>query len=181
MTKLRMWACSKGFVRETNTVLSALSLLLAACQASTPAPPTPAPPTTSARVDVLNQANAAFSQGDFATANGLYERVVNTPPTGEPRETTLAIDDFARFRDAVSLLALGNEDEAKAQVDALQQSDASAPLSRLAAQLWDQYGMTGSLRAACAQLQPDIASQAGPTINALSSLGVSVTAQNLCG
>ena len=154
----------------------ALTVLLAACQA-----PTATPPTTSTRVDVLNQANAAFSQADFATASGLYERVVNTPPAGEARETTLTIDDFARFRDAVSLLALGREDDAKAQVDALQQSDANAALARLGAQLWDQYGMTGSLRAACAQMQPDIASQAGPTLNALSGLGVSVDAARLCG
>jgi tetratricopeptide (TPR) repeat protein len=132
-------------------------------------------------VDVLNQANAAFAQEDFAQASGLYERAINTPPNGETRETTLTIDDFARFRDAVSLLALGNEDQAKAQIDALQQADADAPLSRVAAQLWDQYGMTGSLRAACAQTQPAAATQLSATMSALNSLGVSVSAQNLCG
>ena len=132
-------------------------------------------------MDVLNQANAAFSGGDVAMSSGLYERVLNTPPTGETRETTLAIDDFARFRDAVALLSLGKEDEAKVQVDALQQADPTAPLARLGSQLWDQYGMVGDLKGACAQLQPAIASQAGPTLSTLSTLGVSVQAQNLCG
>lgn len=160
-------------------MLSALTLLLAACQAPAVAP-TPPPPTTSGRVDVLNEANAAFSQGDFASASGLYERVINTPPTGETRETTLAIDDFARFRDAVALLALGNEDQAQAQINQLQQEDANSALARLGNQLWDQYGMTGSLRAACAQLQPDIASQAGPSISTLTGLGVRVDAARLC-
>jgi hypothetical protein len=175
MTKLRIFACSKTFAKETNTVISALTVLVvAACQ------PTTAPATTSTRVDVLNQANAAFAQGDFAQASGLYERVVNTPPTGEARDTTLTIDDFARFRDAVSLLALGREDDAKAQVDALQQADSNAALARLGAQLWDQYGMTGSLRAACAQMQPDIASQAAATASALNGVGVTVDTGKLC-
>lgn len=179
MTKFLMWDCFKRFGREPNTVISALAvLLLVACQ-SPVAPPTPTP-STSARVEVLNQANVAFAGGDMPTASGLYERVINTPPTGEPRDTTLAIDDFARFRAAVSLLSQGNEDEARTQVDALQRDDPNSALARLAAQLWDQYGMIGGLKGACNQIQPDIASQAGPTLTALKALGVSDTG-NLCG
>jgi hypothetical protein len=65
-------------------------------------------------------------------------------------------------------------------VDALQQADASAPLARLANQLWDQYGMIGEVRGACAQLQPDLVSQAGPIVSLLQSLGVNVDAASLC-
>jgi len=80
----------------------------------------------------------------------------------------------------VTLLAAGREDDARAQRDALQKSDANAALARLANQLWDQYGMVGQLRGACAQLQPEIISQAGATLTALQGLGVNVDAQTLC-
>jgi hypothetical protein len=128
----------------------------------------------------LNSADVAFARGDYATASGLFERVLNTPTTGEAAPTTAAINQYARFRDAVTLLADGREDDARAQVDALQQADASAPFARLANQLWDQYGMVGSLRGACAQVQPQIDSQAGPTLATLQGLGVSVDPATLC-
>jgi len=149
----------------------------------TSAPPTPnsAPPATSTgRVDVLKAADAAFAGGDLTTASGLYERVLNTPTTGEAAPTTAAINQYAHFRDMVSLLADGHEDDAKTQLDALQQADASAPFARLANQLWDQYGMVGGLRGACAQVQPQIASQAGATLAALQSQGLSVDPATLC-
>jgi hypothetical protein len=131
-------------------------------------------------VDVLNAANAAFASGDVASASGLYQRVLNTPPTGEPEAQRTAIDEFAHFRAMVSLLAAGQEDDAKEQLDQLQAIDANAALTNLAAQLWDQYGMVGQLRGACNQLQPQITSQAGPTLAALQALGVSVDPQSLC-
>jgi hypothetical protein len=131
-------------------------------------------------VEVLNAADAALDGGDPTTASGLYERVLNTPTTGEAGDTTSIINAYAHFRDVVALLANGREDDAKAQLAALQQADGSAPLSRLASQLWDQYGMVGSLRVACTQLQPQIDSQAGPTLTTLQSLGVSVDPGALC-
>jgi tetratricopeptide (TPR) repeat protein len=146
------------------------------------AKPTAIPPAaTSTRVETLNAANAAFQDGDLKTAAGLYERVVNTPPTqGEAATATAAIDDFARFRGLVTLLADGREDEARTDLDELQKRDASSPLARLGAQLYDQYGMTGQLRGACAQLQPQVTSQAGPTLATLQGLGVAVDAPTLC-
>jgi len=131
-------------------------------------------------VDVLNAAEAAFAGGDLTTASGLYERVLNTPTTGESAPATTAITDYAHFRAMVTLLAEGHEDDAKAQLDALQQANATAPFARLASQLWDQYGMVGSLRGACAQVQPQIASQAGATLTALQGLGVRVDARTVC-
>lgn len=159
----------------------------------TPVPPTtaptsaptpaakPTPPSTSAsRVETLNAAGAAFSSADLKTASGLYERVINTPPAGEDPALAASVTAFARFRDMVTLLAAGNETDARAQMDALQQADASSAFARLANQLWDQYGMTGQLRGACAQLQPQIASQAGQALATLQTAGVSVDPQSLC-
>ena len=127
-------------------------------------------------------ANAAFDRGDSATAAQLYERVVNTPPSpSETAELRSAIDGFARFRAVASLLASGREADAREQLDALQQRDQVAPFARLAAQLYDQYGMTGQLRAACAQLRPQIESQAGPALAALQAAGVAINLATLCG
>lgn len=161
---------------------------------ASPAPPTPAPTSTptvapspvppatgASRVEILNAANTAFASGDLTTAAALYDRVINTPPTpGEAAAATTAINQFAQFRAMVTLLAAGHEDEARSHLDALQQADPNAPFARLAAQLWDQYSMVGQLQGACAQLQPQIASQAGATLATLQSLGISVDAATLC-
>jgi hypothetical protein len=173
---------------EPNTVLCLIAALLvgllAGCQASSASinsAAAAAPPAQGAgRVELLNAADVALDGGDPTTASGLYERVLNTPTTGEASDATATINAYAHFRDAVALLADGREDDAKAQVGALQQADASAPLARLAGQLWDQYGMVGSLRSACAQLQPQIDSQAAPTLATLQALGVSVDPSALC-
>ncbi len=180
-------------------------LIVAACQA--PAPPTPtaaptavakptAPPPTpaaaakptavppaasSTRVETLNAANVAFRTGDLKTAAGLYDRVTNTPPNqGEAAAATSAIDDYARFRGMLTLLADGREDEARIDLQELQKRDPNSPLARLGSQLYDQYGMTGQLRGACAQLQPQVTTQAGPTLATLQGLGVAVDAPTLC-
>jgi len=100
--------------------------------------------------------------------------VANTPPTPNEGAAALAITDFARFSSLVTLLADNREDEARAQLDALQQGDPAAPLARLGAQLWDQYGMTGQLGSACTQLQPQIASQATSQLRTLQSAGVMI-------
>ena len=72
----------------------------------------------------------------------------------------VVVTNFAHFRAMVTLLAAGDEDQAREHLDALRDRDANAPLTRLAIQVWDQYGMTGSIRAACAQAAPQVASQA---------------------
>jgi hypothetical protein len=157
----------------------------------TPAPvaPTPtapvasaAPAATASRVETLNAANAAFKGGDLKAAAGLYDRVVNTPPgSAEAAPATAAINDFAWFRGMITLLADGREDEARTAHDALQQQDPTSPLARLGDQLYNQYGMVGQLRGACAQLQPQVQTQAGPTLATLQALGVdNVDAATLC-
>lgn len=139
-----------------------------------------APPVGSSRVEVLKSANTAFAGGDLANASGLYERVLNTPPTGEAPDAQRAIDQFAGFRAIVSMLATGKEDQAKTQLDAMQKADPNAPLTRLGNQLWDQYSMVGGVRGACSQLQPQVGQAAGETLQALQSMGVSVDAGDLC-
>jgi hypothetical protein len=106
--------------------------------------------------------------------------VVNTPPGPGEGAAAPSVDDFAHFRAVVALLADGQESEAKTNLDALQRRDQNSPLARLGAQLYDQYGMTTQLRGACVQLQPQVATQAGPTLTALQGLGVSVDAATLC-
>ncbi|MBV9326296.1 MAG: hypothetical protein JO352_21235 [Chloroflexi bacterium] len=158
-----------------------LVVLMAACQSpASSSSPTPPPAVGAGRVEILNAADAALGRGDLTAASGLYERVLNTPPGGEGAPATVAINQYAHFRDLVTLLADGREDDAKAQVDALQQADASAPFARLANQLWDQYGMVGSVRGACAQVQPQIAAQAAPTLGTLQGLGVNPDPGSLC-
>jgi hypothetical protein len=132
---------------------------------------------TAGRVETLNAAGAAFASGDLKNAAALYERVVNTPPG--PGDSAL-LTDFADFRAAVALLASGDEDQARSHVDALTKRNANAVFARLATQLWDQYGMVGALKGACAQLQPQIASQAGSALTELQSAGVRVDAPTLC-
>jgi len=138
-------------------------------------------PVTATRLELLNVANQSFLAGDYTAAAQLYERVVNTPPSaGEQAVATAAITDFAHFRAIVAWLAASQDADAEENLNALLSRDANAPLSRLAQQLWDQYSMTASARAACAQLQPEVASQAGPILQSLQSLGVSVDAATLC-
>lgn len=135
-------------------------------------------------MEVLNAANAAFAGGDLNGATQLYERVVNSPPSSsssaENAQQTAAINGLAHFRGALALLANGDEEQARAHVDALQSADATSAFARLANQLWDQYGMVGSVRGACAQVQPQVASQAGPVLQMLQALGVSLDPQTLC-
>jgi hypothetical protein len=139
-----------------------------------------APAVGSSRVEVLNAADAAFTQGDLASASQLYERVLNTPPTAENETQTAAVNSLAHFRALVALLAAGSEDDARAHLDGLQQQDPNAPFARLGNQLWEQYSMVGSVRGACAQVQPQIATQAAPTLQTLQAMGASVDANTLC-
>ncbi len=158
-------------------IAALLMAALVGCRTSSPAT---SPAQDAGRVDVLNAADAAMERGDPTTASGLYERVLNTPSTGEAGDISAAIDTYAHFRDVVALLGDGREDDARAQLDALQQADPSAPFARLATQLWDQYGMVGSLRGACAQVQPEIDSQTGATLTTLQGVGLSVDPSALC-
>ena len=59
-------------------------------------------------------------------------------------------------------------------------SDPKAPFTSLAAQFWDTYTVTASVRAACAQLAPDVEPQAGSVLVTLQALGIDVRHDELC-
>jgi len=152
------------------------------------APPSPAaagttapPAVGSGRVEILNAAEAAYASGNSEAAAGLFERAANTPPNAnEAAAASIAITDYAHFRAMVALLAAGREDEARAHMEALRSREPSAPLPRLADQFWNQYSMTASVKAACAQLQPQVASQGTPVLSTLQSIGVNADPTRLC-
>jgi hypothetical protein len=141
----------------------------------------PPPAVGTGRVEILNAAEAAYASGNSEAAAGLFERAINTPPaSSEATAASVAITDYAHFRAMVALLAAGREDEARAHMEALRSREPSAPLPRLADQFWNQYSMTASVKAACAQLQPQIASQGTPVLATLQSIGVNADPTRLC-
>jgi hypothetical protein len=115
------------------------------------------------------------------TAIVLYERTAATPPADqESVAISAAIDGLAGFREVVGLTAAGNEEEAHQQLTSLVERDPDAPMARLATQFWDQYGMTASARAACAQLEPQVDSQAAEVLQTLGSLAVEIRHDEVC-
>jgi hypothetical protein len=165
-----------------------VAIVVSACQ--TPAPPTPTsppqsgpiapPPASAGRIDVLTTANDLFRGGNLPGAAELYDRVLNTPATGEAPAVSSAIDGLAHFRAMVALLGAGEEARAREHLQALQERDATAPFTRLSAELWDQYGMTSDLRSACAAVRPQVRSQAGAMLAMLMGAGLTVDPDSLC-
>ena len=64
------------------------------------------------------------------------------------------IDKFEGMVEGVVEGSFSRLFKSKLTLAELQKRDPSAPLARLGSQLYDQYGMTGQLRGACAQLLP---------------------------
>lgn len=143
------------------------------------APAAPVPVGTS-RAEVVNAADRAFQSGNTQAAIELYDRALNTPPAqGEAPSVTTAIGSYARFRTMLALVASGRDDEAHQQLAALRAHDANGPLTRLAGQFWDQYGMTAQAKASCAQLKPQLTT-AAPALATLRGAGVTVEPDRLC-
>ncbi len=188
----------------------AATLSLAACTAPNPSPtapptntprlspvaeptrgstaPSPSPaaiqspvPVGTARLGVLNAANDAFAAGDLRRSAELYQRVINTPPsTGESATLSGALNTFARFRSVVALAALGEEDEARANLEALQQHEPGSAMTRLADQFWHEYGQTADAKAACASVAPQLASVNFAEIGILEGAGAPLDPKALC-
>jgi endoglucanase len=133
------------------------------------------------RARLLGDANAAYARRQMHTAINLYQQVADAPPSeDESRSISEAVGDVGRLRAIIGLTAIGEEEQARHQLTLLVERDPAATLARLATQFWDQYGMTGSARAACAQLAPQVESQAGALLNTLASVGVQIRHDELC-
>jgi Cellulase (glycosyl hydrolase family 5) len=133
------------------------------------------------RLKPLVEGNAAYARGDLPAAIDLYTDVASARPSDhESQAESAAITGLARFRALVGSSSLGDDDLAHAELQALVARDERAPLARLAAQFWDQYSMTGSARAACAQLAASVDSQAQPVLEVLWSVGVRMQHDDLC-
>jgi hypothetical protein len=80
----------------------------------------------------------------------LFERVLNTPPgSDESADVSGAVAAFSHLRLMLLLGNRGSDTDANRQLAALQAQDPAAPLTRLAEQIWHEYGQTSDLRAAC--------------------------------
>jgi hypothetical protein len=133
------------------------------------------------RLQPLVNADASYARDDLPTAINLYEEVADAAPSGqESPDVAGAITGVARFRALVALTSLGDDKDAHDVLQALVDSDSDAPLARLASQFWDQYGMTGSARAACAQMTGAIDSVGHSVLDTLSSLGIKIGHDELC-
>jgi hypothetical protein len=138
-------------------------------------------PAGTSRPELLQAANAAYIRNDVARATALYRQVMAARPgPDESAEQTQDLTDFAEFRLLLTLVAAGDEAGAAHLVGALQANAKASPFTRLAGQFWDQYGMSASLPGACAQVQPQVASQAGPQLAALRALGVAIPESAVC-
>jgi hypothetical protein len=133
------------------------------------------------RLALFRRANAAYMLHDVQTAVELYDQVARTPPSdAESPPLATGIGDLSRFRALIALASIGQEDSARHRLDLLVDGDPGSPMARLAAQFWDQYSMTASVRAACAQLAPDVEPQAATVLATLASMGVEIRHDELC-
>ena len=133
------------------------------------------------RAQVLATANDGFGRGNLSSSLELYERVINTPPdVSESPALSAAIAEFAEFRAMLALVLLGREQDAHEHLRALQERNVASPLARLGSHFWDQYSMSADARAACADVTPQVATQAGPTLATLREAGVSIEPDAVC-
>jgi hypothetical protein len=133
------------------------------------------------RLRSLWRANAAYTRHDLGDAIMLYSQAASAVPSEEESDAiSSAIDGLAGFREVVSLTAIGDEEQAHQRLELLLDTDASGTFARLAAQFWHEYGMTASVRAACAQLAPQVDTQAGALLKELDSVGVHIRHDELC-
>jgi hypothetical protein len=138
-------------------------------------------PAGAARTVVLAAANDRFERADYAGAVQFYERVVDSPPApDESAALARAIEGVARFRSAVAFTALGDDEHAREQVEALTLGDPDDPFALLVAQFWLQYEHTGDPRAACGNVAAEVAPRAGPALALLNQAGAPVPPDSLC-
>jgi hypothetical protein len=116
------------------------------------------------------EANRAFRVKDYSTALRLYRQVAERTAAagGSPEERSARA--FARFRIVLIDALVGQEDDARAVLEAMRQQDSSSPFLRLALLFWDTYGMTADPQAACAQVTRQVREAPAPILTPLSGV-----------
>jgi hypothetical protein len=128
------------------------------------------------RYFVLADAGAAFTRRDFQTALRLYcqaaedDSLIETPlaHTTPPGPELRA---FARFRLVLIDALVGQEDDARALLEAAQRLDSATAFPRLALVFWDTYGMTADVQLACDQVTRLVRANPQPTLRSLNGWG----------
>ncbi len=108
------------------------------------------------RIHVLNDAQQASAQGDFATAAQLYARVIhdnNLQAWMDPQTERANLSAFAQFRLVVVYLKSGQEDSARSAFDQLQsnypQSATGHSYAEMGTTFWQSYQAGSDLSTAC--------------------------------
>ena len=135
-----------------------------------PAPLSPAstgsPPAGAEPGALLAAADAALNRRDFSTALKLYRQLAEGSASGTD------LPAFARFRIIVADALVGQEDDARATIEAMRQTDAGTPFLGLALAFWDTYGMTADPKLACAQVTRLVKENPEPVLRALNGSAV---------
>jgi hypothetical protein len=103
----------------------------------------------------LAEAERAFLSKDYSAALRGYRQIAERSTgsgSGQQEQTAQAARAFARFRIVLIDALVGQEDDARATLEAMRQQDSGSPFSGLAALFWDTYGMTADPHAACEQV-----------------------------
>jgi hypothetical protein len=130
----------------------------AAGDALVPGPDLVPPPIY--RIHVLNDADQADRDGDFATALQLYDRVIHDDSLQDwvdPASERANLSAYAMFRETLIQLQLNDAAAAQNAYQALQSAYPPASLggayALLGQALWSAYQASSSLPLACAQAQ----------------------------
>ncbi len=140
-----------------------------------PSPQTPAAGPPKLYATILD-ANAAFARKDFSTALGLYREAAGDDSgleasTSHPVPPGPELRAFARFRIVVADSLVGQEDDARATLEAARQRDSGTAFLRLGQLFWDSYGMTADPRVACGQVTQQVKGDPEPVLRSLNNWG----------
>lgn len=151
-------------------------------------PPSPSPAARPSRLyGALADANRAFARRDWSTALRLYRQAAEddrSAATPLPLQAAVGRDlrAYARFRIIVLDTLVGQEDDARATLEQMRQTDANTPFLGLALAFWDAYSMTADPRAACNRVTQLVRADPEPVLRPLKTLGEKpdLAAEDVC-
>lgn len=130
--------------------------------------------TTNYRIHVLQDADRAAAQGDYAAAFDLYYRVVTDDALADwvdPQTERANLTAYAMFRQMLTRLLMGDLGDAQVDYGILQNGyPAGSPGSAYAAMaaiFWETYAQAADLAAACASAQAYATDHAGEILDPL--------------